>query len=105
MFVSIISIGQEITGPRLLDKAIAYHDPLDHWNSFKGKLFVVMEIPNKSNRETEIIIDLPEEYFYSKAIRDSIIIEFTVDKEQCEIKFNGEKEFLEEIAKEYRLNC
>ena len=102
---SFLTFGQELTGPELLYKGISYHDPQGQWNNFKGTFLVTMETPNKSDRNTEIIIDLPSEYFYSKAIRDSVTIEFTVEKEHCEITYNGSKDFSEETAKKYRLNC
>jgi len=100
-----MTFGQELKGTELLDKAIAYHDPNNNWSSFNGTFNVVMETPVKSDRTTEIIINLPEEYFFSKAVRDSVIIEFTVSKESCDIKFNGSKDYSETIAEEHRLNC
>ena len=103
--ITMVSIGQELTGSDLLEKAIAYHDPQNNWSSFNGAFKVTMATPNMGNRETEIIIDLPKEFFYSKAIRDKIVIEFTVNKDTCDIKFNGSKEYSEETAKEHRLNC
>jgi hypothetical protein len=64
-----------------------------------------METPGKSDRNTEIRIDLPNEYFYSKAVRDSISIAFSVKKDECNIVFNGSPDFSEAIAKEHQLSC
>lgn len=105
LFMPWCSNSQLLNGEELLNKAIEYHDPNDLWKSFNGQFLVTMETPNKSDRNTEITIDILNEFFNSKALRDSTTIVFTVEKELCEITYNGSKEFSEEIAKEYRLNC
>ena len=96
---------QELSGNELLDKAISYHDSNGNWSSFNGELRVTMESPEKSTRLTEIKINLPIEYFYSKASRDNDTTEFILEKENCEILYNGSTSFSEEIAKEKQLNC
>jgi len=105
LFFSITSFGQDLTGSELLNNAISYHDPSGNWATFNGTLNVVMEIPEKSNRNTEIKINLPEEYFYSKASRDNNTTEFILEKEDCKILYNGSVDFSEKIAKENRLSC
>ena len=104
-FLTISAFSQELTGEELLDKAISYHDPNGNWPSFNGTLNITMETPSGQNRNTEIQINLAEEYFYSKAARDTISTEFILSKGDCEIVFCGEKEFSEETAKKYRLSC
>ena len=94
-----------LSGIELLEKSIEYHDPNSNWESFDGQFQVTMKTPGKSDRKTEIVINLPHEYFYSKATRDSIIIEFSIDKENCEILFNGNTNFSEDIANKHQLNC
>ena len=105
LFFSITSFAQNLSGSELLNKAISYHDPSGNWATFNGTLNVVMEIPEKSNRTTEIKINLPEEYFYSKASRENNTTEFILEKDSCKILYNGSEDFSEEIAKENRLNC
>jgi len=100
-----MSTAQLLTGSELMDKAIEYHDPNGNWQTFNGQFMVTMETPNKNDRNTDIVIDLPNEYFYSKAVRDSIAIEFSLDKEECEVLINGNSSFSEEIAKKHRLSC
>lgn len=102
-FITIFS--QNLTGNQLLDKAIEYHDPNNNWSTFVGELKVTMETPNNPNRDTEIKINLPEEYFYSKATRDTITTEYVLEKDNCEIVFNGSTNFSEEVAKKNRLSC
>ena len=104
LFVSITTFSQEITGDELLEKAIKFHDPNNNWDTFKGKLFITMEIPKRANRDSEIHIDLAKEYFYVKAVRDSITTEYTLAKDQCEIAFNGVKNPSEAILKKHRLS-
>ncbi|PHS60421.1 MAG: hypothetical protein COB12_13215 [Flavobacterium sp.] len=105
LFFSITSFGQNLSGSELLNKTISYHDPSGNWSTFNGTLNVVMEIPGKSNRTTKIKINLPEEYFYSKASRDKNTTEFILEKDNCKILFNGSTDFSEETAKENRLSC
>ncbi len=99
------SFAQNISGNELLNKTIAYHDPNGNWENFNGTLNVTMEIPDSPNRTTEIKINLPEEFFYSKATKNNDTVEFVLKKDECEILYNGSSDFSEEIAKEKRLSC
>jgi Family of unknown function (DUF6503) len=99
------SISQNPTGYELLYKTISYHDPNGNWESFNGKLFITMETPNNTNRDSEIHIDLPGEYFYVKATRDAITTEYTLVKGDCTIAFNGSTDISETIIKENNLSC
>ena len=105
LFSSIFSYSQELTGNQLLEKAIQFHDPNDNWETFKGTLFVTMETPKNTDRKSTIKINLPEEYFYVKAIRDTIATEFTLRKNDCSTAINGNKSPSEELKKKYSLNC
>ena len=105
LFISITSFSQEITGDELLDKAIQFHDPNGNWAAFNGTLFVTMEIPKKSSRKSEIDINLPQEYFSVKAIRDTITTEYTVDKGVASFTFNGDSKPSEAIKKKFNLNA
>lgn len=108
LFISILSVqsyAQELTGKQLLDKAIQYHDPNGNWDTFKGTLLVTMETPKNPNRDSEIQINLPEEYFYVKASRGENTTEYTIDKDACKIGFNGQENPSEAILKEHKLSC
>ena len=96
---------QTITGNELLDKAIAYHDPNSNWEQFNGKFLVTMESPNNPKRVSNIHINLPTEYFYVKAKRDTIITEYTLNKAECTIAFNGNTKISEETLKANNLSC
>ena len=101
----LTSCEKKLTGELLLNKAISYHDPNNNWPTFNGELIVTMETPNNPNRDSNIVINLPEDYFYVKAVRDSLTTEYEVKKDGCIITFNGDTNFTEEVAKENRLNC
>ena len=105
ILLSFNSFSQELSGNELLEKAISYHDPNGNWDTFNGTFNVTMETPDKPNRVTELKINLPEEYFYSKATRDNTTTEFILEKDNCKILYNGSADFSEEVAKEKRLTC
>jgi len=104
--ISVFSFSQEkITGAQLLEKAIQYHDPNGNWKSFNQTLFVTMKTPKNPNRDSEIKINLPEEYFYVKASRGENTTEYIVDKGTCKIVFNGTENPSEEIKTTNKLSC
>jgi hypothetical protein len=96
---------QELTGEELLNRAIQYHDPNGNWTTFNGTLKVIMTIPKKPNRNSEIKIDLPNEYFYVKATRGENTTQYTINKGNCKIAFNGIENPSEVILKEHNLSC
>ena len=103
--LSVQSFGQQLTGTQLLDKAIQYHDPNGNWDSFKGRLFITMETPNKPGRDSEINIDLPNQFFYVKAISGKNTTEYTVDNDEVKIVFNGKENPSEAILKKNKLSA
>ena len=94
----------QLTGDQLLDKAIQYHDPNGVWETFQGTFFVTIETPNKPNRDSEIKIDLPNEYFSLKWAREYLGAEYYLNKGQCQIQFSKKNPTPEE-EKNYRLDC
>ncbi|GGG92590.1 hypothetical protein GCM10011416_06880 [Polaribacter pacificus] len=103
-FFTISSFSQELTGNQLLEKAIQYHDPNGSWSTFKGTLLVTMETPNSQKRESEIHIDLPDQFFSVKAKSGKNTSEYILKKDRIDIVFNGEKNPSEEISKKYGLS-
>lgn len=98
-------ISQGLTGAQLLDKAIAYHDPGNNWQHFNDTLVVNMKIPNNPDRLSTININMPGDRFYVKAINDGNITEYTVDKGNCELAFNGNKNPDEATKREFGVDC
>lgn len=105
LFFTAISFGQKLTGQQLLEKAIQYHDPNGNWETFNGTLNVTMETPKNPDRVSIIKINLPKEYFYVKATRGEKTTEYTVEKENCAITYNGKTDLSNEILKENKLSC
>ncbi|MBD0779341.1 hypothetical protein HPE56_16200 [Maribacter sp. ANRC-HE7] len=98
--------GQDLTSTQLLDKAIAYHDPNQLWNLFAGKLFITLQYADGKERQSEIEINLPKEYFKITTFReDDIVLELMVEKNDCSLKLNGETTISDEDKKTYRLSC
>jgi hypothetical protein len=104
LFLSAINSYAQLTGSQLLDKAIQYHDPNGNWETFQGTLFVTMETPNSSNRDSEIKIDLPKEYFSLKWTRGYMGAEYYLEKGKCQVQFS-KKNPTQEEEKKYRLDC
>ena len=75
---------QNMSGQQLLDKAIGYHDPSGVWPTFNGTLEVSMILPKGQARESEIQINLPQEYFSLRAKTDTLVTTYTLDKKTCE---------------------
>ncbi|WP_298901476.1 DUF6503 family protein [uncultured Psychroserpens sp.] len=96
---------QELSGKDLLDKAINYHDPEGRWSKFDGEFYITMETPNNPNRDSHIKINLPKEFFYVSAKRDTTTTEYTIAKTDCTIKLNGESAISEAQKKEHNLSC
>jgi hypothetical protein len=105
LLISSNVISQTLTGTELLDKAIVYHDPSGNWQSFDASLHVTMKTPKSSDRESEIKIDLPGEYFYVKSSRDTTVSEYILNKENCRILLNGKEDLSEAILSENNLSC
>lgn len=98
-------IAQEMSGNELLDKAIKYHDPNGNWSHFKGELFISMTTPNNSKRDSEISIDLPNQYFSVRAKQDTIITKYTLNKDNCSISLNGKSELSKAELFSNNLSC
>jgi len=75
---------KDISGEELLDRAIAYHDPSGGWPTFNGTLAISMIMPEGQARESNIQINLPQEYFSITAKRDTLVTTYTLDKQACE---------------------
>lgn len=96
---------QNINGLDLLEKAITYHDPNGNWNSFNGTLNITMETPNGSNRDTEVIINLPKEYFHAIATKDSVTRKYVMDKGKCIVSKSDSLRITNASTKPNRSHC
>ena len=96
---------QTLSSTELLERSINFHDPHKNWSSFKGMLQITMQTPEKSDRISEIVINLPEEYFKLIEKRDDYIMQHIMDKEECFLTLNDRSDFSDEDAKKHRLTC
>ncbi len=105
IFISVNSCKTNLTSSQLLEKAIKYHDPNGNWSTFNGQLDISMETPNNSVRNSTIRINLPKESFYVKTSKDTLITEYIIEKDSCNIALNGKTNLTDEILKANNLNC
>lgn len=105
MLISLASFGQELTGSQLLEKAISYHDSNNSWNSFKGNLGITMSTPDGKERVSDIVLNLPMEYFQLSSTKDGASLKQTLNKGDCELMLNGSTTISEEDKKTHRLTC
>lgn len=105
LLISFVSLSQELTGSQLLEKTINYHNPNNTWTSFKGNLAITMSTPDGKERISDIILNLPEEYFQLTSTKDGVTIKQTLNKGRCELMLNGSTTVSEEDKKTHRLTC
>jgi hypothetical protein len=107
-FTLLVTIGcfsQDLTGLGLLERAINYHDPNGKWETFNGTLFVTMETPDGTNRESAIQINIPEEFFNLISKRDSLVTTYTLNKKECLISKKDSLRIAKQITKPQRSHC
>ncbi|WP_350284300.1 DUF6503 family protein [uncultured Croceitalea sp.] len=105
MSASTLCSAQEISAAELLKKSIAFHDPNNNWNTFKGRFRVVMQTPDRPERNSQISIDLPREVFILEVNQDSNSYAYVIEKDSCNLSFNGKTDLTEEVISKYRLSC
>ena len=105
LFTAIISFSQTLTGNQLLEKSIQFHDPNGNWDTFKGSFIVTMKTPKNSPRKSYVEINLPEDYFLVKAIKDTLVTQYTLRKGICSMAINGNTTPSEELLKKHKLSC
>ena len=94
----------ELTSERVLEKTINYHDPDGKWNSFNGSFVVTMETPNRSDRVSDIRLNLVEGYFELNATRDSVTTTYKVQQDTCVFALNNNYNISDSIAKTHNLS-
>lgn len=96
---------QSISAEEILEKAIAFHDPNGNWRNLQTTFKVVMETPNRPERTSVIQVDFPKEVFNLKVSQEENTYSFLLRGKSCEITLNEKKEFTQEEAKEFKLDC
>lgn len=96
---------QELSGEQLLEKAIQYHDPGGSWKSFHCQLSIASLTPDKSDRISEVLLDLPAQYYKISASSDGDTITYIMDKGSCSPELNGNSSISEADAKNLNISC
>lgn len=96
---------QPLSSSELLEKSIAYHDPQNLWGSYTGIMNVVSSRPGKDDRLSVIALDQPNSRFKIIVSEDGVDRTYEIHGDSCELTFEGRREFSEQVAKKYRLNC
>ena len=89
----------------VLDLSIAYHDPNNNWEGFKGTFTVKMETPSRPLRTSQIYLDFNKSYFKYIVEQGNNIIEGVWNKGNCSHKLNNSERFTSKEAEKHRLNC
>ncbi|NKI31000.1 DUF6503 family protein [Croceivirga thetidis] len=105
LLVTFSGFSQDPTGPQLLDKAIAFHDPNGNWINFKGDFTVTMQTPKSSNRTSEIGLDFAKEAFSLQVTKDQDRYTYSLQKDSCRIELNGSTTIAESDKERLRLSC
>lgn len=98
-------VSQNLTGPELLDKAIAFHDSNGNWQNFKGDFTVTMQSPKSSDRTSKIGLDFAKEDFSLQVTKDEDQYTYTLQKDSCSIALNGRTTISEADKERLRLSC
>ena len=99
----IATYAQELSGQELLKKTIAFHDPNNNWNTFKGEFVIEMSTPDGNTRISNVAINLPEQYFKLTSLRNNIAVTHVVSKDSASFDLNKQNSFTEEEVKKYNL--
>lgn len=75
----------QLTGPQLLEKTIAYHDPNGKWSEFIGSFEITMDMPEAEKRVSSIDINLPAKSFELIVQRSNMISEYRVFKDSVTV--------------------
>lgn len=95
----------DLRGEELLNKAINYHDPTSQWSKFNNSLNIITSTNTSSDRKSEVTINIPEDYFYLKSIRDSLVTEYTISDSTCKIVVNGNQNLDSLTLKKRNISC
>ncbi len=104
MLLSTYSFCQVLTGNKLLEKAIQYHDPNGNWSSFNDELFITMKLPKSPNKNSKISINLLKEYFKLETNNGKHTTIYSLNKDNCSVIHDGTTPTKEEKEK-YNLSC
>lgn len=104
-FSAACSESNELTGDRLLEKSIEYHDPEGNWDSFSASLHLTTQAPDKPTQNTRIDIRNEEDYFAVYQEVEGVPIYKGIQKDSCFARVNNSSPASEDQVKKYGLSC
>lgn len=81
LLMLLASCDSKLTGSKLIQKSIEYHDPKGQWQEVNKVFYFVDSRPGKPFRQYTVQIDLPNNYFKYINNRENLVYE--VDGENC----------------------
>jgi len=95
----------QLTGPQLLEKAIAYHDPAGAWNTKTLDLIIEERRPDGPSNQVKVQIDIQQEKFEYRSEADTLKRIYEINKGACRLELNGSDTINKEDVKKYRMTC
>ena len=86
---SLESCDSKLTGSKLIQKSIEYHDPKGQWQELNKVFYFADSRPGKPSRQYTVHIDLPKNYF--KYINSGENLVYEVNGEDCVSSTAGSK--------------
>ncbi len=96
-----------MSADKILENSIKYHDPAGNWATFKGALSITMQTPNTEEEEriSDIIIDIPGEYFNLTVKKNGNTIEQAIRKDSCLLALNGSTVISKKDRENLNISC
>lgn len=95
-FPLFAQLQDSLKGKDLLKKCISFHDPLQKWDQFQGKLLLSHGTDTNALTKSEITIDFVKDYFCYQALKDGELVQQIVDEDEAYFKVNKKKNKAEE---------
>lgn len=89
----------------VVERSIAYHDPLGRWPQSSFSLELSESRPDGSERPTQLSFDNGTGFFEIHTTRDDAAIEGVLAAGDCTLRLRGSSEFSDEEREKYRLTC
>ncbi|MDR8389570.1 DUF6503 family protein [Aliifodinibius sp. S!AR15-10] len=94
-----------ISGSKLWERTINYHDPNHNWSNFSGKIHMVTTFSNGTFSQEELEIHNPDEFYQSTLLEGSSKAVKGVKKGECFNAVNGDENVNEEQINQYNIGC
>lgn len=105
LILSTPVFSQVLSPAQLLEKSIQYHDPNNVWAVQKHELNLKETRPNGADRQTKLVIDIPNSFFEINQLRDGRQIIRQMNNEACIHQLDGSAQIALEEVKSLQLTC